>query len=243
MDKKLIHSNNILDGSKYATDFDYRMHHYCINKFKKILLESNCLELGCYYGEMTKKLSRICKNVTALDFDSKCVNETKKACKKTKNVIVKKGDFFTYNNYKHHDVIYFSHSLEHIKNDRKLLDQIFNQMKKDSVLITIVPNGYSLSRQIAVKMGLIPSELVVTDFEKKIGHYRTYDMKTFQSLFKEHDFSHFEFGGIMPKIFSNNQFDKCLKDGIINDSFLDALYQLSNKFSEICSSIYSICRK
>jgi 2-polyprenyl-3-methyl-5-hydroxy-6-metoxy-1,4-benzoquinol methylase len=243
MDKTLIHSNILESGSKFAADFDYMMHNYCLKKFKDQLYDLNCLELGCYHGEMTKKLSKICDKVTALDFDGVCVEKTIETCINYENVFVEQGDFFTYQNYSKHDVIYFSHSLEHVENDKKLLEIIFNQMKKDAILITIVPNGHSLSRRIAVKMGLIKSELVVTDFEKKIGHFHTYNMNTFEELFKSCNFSHSVFGGIMPKIFSNNQFDQCLEYGIIDDCFLDALNVLSDEFIEICASIYSICKR
>jgi hypothetical protein len=116
-------------------------------------------------------------------------------------------------------------------------------MHEGATLITIVPNGYSLSRRIAVKMGLMESELVVTEFEENIGHFHTYNMKIFEDLFKSFNFSELQFGGVMPKIFSNNQFDRCLQEGIIDDCFLDSLNELSDDFTEICSSIYSICKR
>lgn len=243
MDKVLIHSNSLESGSKFAADFDYKMHDYCLKKFKPILEGLNCLELGCYHGAMTTKLSQICNKITALDFDDVCVKKTAELCRSQANVSVEQGDFFSYAKYSDHDVIYFSHSLEHVENDKELLEKIFNEMKEGAILITVVPNGHSLSRQIAVRMGLLDSELIVTEFEKKIGHFHTYNMKTFQDLFKTHNFSQYEFGGIMPKIFSNNQFDKCLQQGIIDDRYLDALNELSADFSEICSSIYSICKR
>ena len=243
MDEELIHLNNLQSGSRFAANFDYKMHDYHLVKFKKIIEGLDCLELGCYHGMMTKKLSKICKRVTAVDFDSVCVDETKKYCADRENVSVVKADFFEYMEYCHYDIIYFSHSLEHIKEDYKLIENIFKQMKKGAILITIVPNGKSLSRQIAVKMGIVESELSVTEFEKKIGHYRTYDMQSFQKIFQTFDFSQLQFGGIMPKIFSNNQFDKCLEYEIIDEDFLDALFSLSDSFVDISASIYSVCKK
>jgi len=243
MNSTLIHSNALQSGSRFAANFDYKMHDYHLLKFQQLIQGLSCLELGCYHGEMTKKLSKVCSEVTALDFDSQCVETTIENCKQRANVSVVQGDFFDYQHYGDYDVIYFSHSLEHTKDDKELLDKIFSQMKEGAILITIVPNGTSLSRKIAVKMGIIESELVVTDFEKSIGHYRTYDMESFQKLFRSFDFQNIEFGGIMPKIFSNYQFDKSLEYNIIDDKFLDALFALSDEFCEICSSIYSVCTK
>jgi hypothetical protein len=74
---------------------------------------------------MTKKLSKICSDVTALVFDNICVEKTIETCKKEGNVFVKQGDFFTYKDYFKHDVIYFSHSLEHVERDKKTLRGYF----------------------------------------------------------------------------------------------------------------------
>ena len=243
MDKRLIHSNSLMSGSRFAANFDYKMHNYHLIKFQSKMKGLNCLELGCYHGEMTKKLSTICSTVTAIDFDEVCVSKTKENCIEEESISVLQEDFFEYKHYSNHDVIYFSHSLEHIEDDQKLLELIFTQMKKGAILITVVPNGRSLSRKIAVKMGIVKSELAVTEFEKSIGHCRTYDMHSFKELFTSFKFSQLEFGGIMPKIFSNNQFDQCLDNEIIDDKFLDALFELSDELPEICSSIYTICTK
>ena len=243
MDKELIHSNSLVSGSRFAADFDYKMHHYNIRLFESFLKNSNCLELGCYHGAMTKKLANVSQKVTAIDFDDVCVASTKENCREESNVTVLQADFFDYEGYEKHDVIYFSHTLEHIEDDRKLLEVIYTKMKKDALLITIVPNGESLSRKIAVKMGIMEDELIVTDFEKSIGHFRTYSMQKFQELFKSFPFSEFKFGGIMPKIFSNHQFDQSLECNIIDDKFLDALFELSDEYTQICASIYSICKK
>jgi 2-polyprenyl-3-methyl-5-hydroxy-6-metoxy-1,4-benzoquinol methylase len=153
------------------------------------------------------------------------------------------SDFSEFEEYKNYDVIYFSHALEHVPDDLKLISHINRQLNRDQVMITIVPNGTSLSRQIAVEMGLMRFPLEITDFEKKIGHYRTYDMKTLTSLFQRSGMNILESGGIMPKIFSNNQFDRSLQAGIIDMNYVKALNKLSAKYEELCSSIYLVSKK
>jgi 2-polyprenyl-3-methyl-5-hydroxy-6-metoxy-1,4-benzoquinol methylase len=243
IDSKIKHENTLNSGSRYAADFDYLMHDFCMNKFSERLKWRQCLELGCYHGEMTKKLSKVCNSVMALDIDEECINASKKACLNHSNVTFFHSDFNNFKNYKNYEVIYFSHALEHVPDDFKLISYINDQMNHNQLMITIVPNGTSLSRQIAVEMGLMKSPLEVTEFEKKIGHHRTYDINSLTNLFKNAGMTILESGGIMPKIFSNNQFDRSLQAGIIDLNFLSALNSLSDKYGELCSSIYLVTKK
>ncbi|MDA7700426.1 class I SAM-dependent methyltransferase [Methylophilaceae bacterium] len=241
--KKIKHENLLNMGSRYAANFDYLMHDYCLKKFNDLLRDKDVLELGCYHGEMTKKLSALCKSVTALDYDNECIDRTLENCSSLNNISCIKQDFMSFRNYKDFDIIYFSHSLEHVPDDFALLKIISNNMAAGQKIITLVPNGMSLSRQIAVNMGILQNELEVTDFEKSIGHFRTYEQSSLSSLFLSAGFKLKEQGGIMPKIFSNNQFDRCLLEKIISIDFLDALNNLSDKYQEICSSIYVVAEK
>lgn len=241
--KEIKHENLLNMGSRYAADFDYLMHDYCLKKFNHLLKDKNVLELGCYHGAMTKKLSSLCRSVTALDYDDECISRTLENCYGLDNVTCIKQDFMSFGNYKDSDIIYFSHALEHVPDDFALLRKISDNMTAGQKIIVLVPNGMSLSRQIAVNMGILKNELEVTDFEKSIGHYRTYKQSTLSSLFLSAGFTLKEEGGIMPKIFSNNQFDKCLLENIISIDFLDALNNLSDKYQEICSSIYVVAER
>ena len=45
------------EDRKYAYDFDYRMHDYMIRTFRERLTGGRGLELGCFEGEFSKKLS------------------------------------------------------------------------------------------------------------------------------------------------------------------------------------------
>jgi hypothetical protein len=87
------------------------------------------------------------------------------------------------------------------------------------------------------------SPLQVTDFERKIGHHRTYDMQSLSSLFINSGMEIISKGGIMPKIFSNNQYDKCIDARIIDLNFLKALNNLSKIYPELCASIFLITKK
>src|SRR5438128_190972 len=52
---------------KYAYDFDYRMHGYLLRAFEPFLASGPALELGCYQGEFTKRLSTRFDDVTVVE--------------------------------------------------------------------------------------------------------------------------------------------------------------------------------
>lgn len=243
IDKEIVHSNTLIDNARYSANFDLIMHDFCLEKFANLVHGKNCLEMGCYHGSMTVKLAAAAKSLTALDNDITSIEMTKIACEMRANVSYACSSFENYSQYGDFDTIYFSHALEHVENDRSLLDTIFKQIKVGALLITVVPNALSLSRQIAMKMGILENVYGVTKFEKEIGHFRTYDQRMLQNLFIDAGFKIVEAGGIMPKIFSNKQFDDSLDQGVINHSFLAALNSLSEKYQDICSSIYIIATK
>lgn len=243
INSKVVHDNIMVSNSRYSANFDLIMHDYCLKKFKRRIKKKKCLEMGCYHGIMTKKLSEIASSVAAVDSDPSCIKYSKAYCKGQKNVNFYLSSFEEYERYDEVDVIYFSHALEHVEDDARLIRRILDKMHVGAELITVVPNALSLSRQIAVSMGLLNSVYDVTDYEKSIGHYRTYDAINLENLFSSAGFSIKESGGVMPKIFANYQYDAAISNKIIDESYLDGLFSLSEKYVEICSSIYVICTK
>ena len=243
INRKVVHDNLLVNNSRYSADFDLIMHEYCLKKFISRIKGKNCLEMGCYHGKMTNKLSEIARNVVAVDNDLSCLEKSAEYCHGKTNIEFFQSDFEGFNRYSEADVIYFSHALEHVENDGGLVNKIYSKMSVGAEIITVVPNALSLSRQIAVKMRLLNSIYDVTDYEKSIGHYRTYDLKGLKSLFQEAGFAITDIGGLMPKIFANYQYDAAISYGIIDERYLDGLFALSDRYSEICSSIYVVCSK
>ena len=47
----------------------------------------------------------------------------------------------------------------------------------------------------------------------------------------------------MFKALANFQFDRALEAGIIDEKYLDGIYNLGMIYPQMCASIYLICRK
>ncbi|KKJ76501.1 hypothetical protein WH95_11820 [Kiloniella litopenaei] len=239
IDRELTQENKAWGNSKYATDFDYLMHDYVLKTLRPLFLGKECAELGCYKGEMTRKLSKEFSSVTAIDIEEKYCDIIKGMG--LQNVSVVQSDFSKYQNYNQFSDLLSLHSLEHVEDDLGLLRHIQTHKSSDTRLHIVVPNGTSLSRQIAVNMGFMSEPLAVTEFEEAIGHHRTYNLELLKDLASRAGLKVIKAGGIMPKIFSNSQYDKALQEGIIDRAYLDAAYALSDEIPELCSSIYITC--
>ena len=237
--KEVILENLEKNNSKYASDFDYLMHDFIIETIKPYFIKDNILELGAYKGEMTKKLLCNFKYVSSIEIIPELCVYLRNL--KFENLQIFQTDFFEFNNYNDYDNIISCHSLEHVEKHKDLLKKIKKSKKDTCRLFIIVPNAFSLSRQIAVNMGLVSHPESITDFEKTIGHYHTFSINKLSIDIKNSGFKILDKGGIMPKIFSNSQYDRCIKNDIINTEFLRASYQLSKNYPELCSSIYFIC--
>lgn len=235
----LKHQNAESDGSRYATDFDYIMHQFCVEKFSRFIVGCDVVELGCYHGHMTNILSKRAKSVIAVDIDEECLRRTQANLDTTENVTLVKAEFDDLRLEKEVDTVYFSHALEHVANPQQTLERLRAGVSA-SRFIMIVPNGESLSRRIAQKLGLVQHRLAVTEFERNIGHNTTFNRGALEYVATNAGFHIVESGGICPKVFSNGQIDRALKEGIINLNFLHALNQLSEELPDICASIYVI---
>lgn len=130
---------------------------WTFNKFSKYL-KGTILEVGCGIGNFTKELSKY-GDVTGIDIDESLINEFKKESRL--RIQLGFGDIeenkFFFNN-KVFDTIVCLNVLEHIEDDKRALQNIFNLLKKDGFMILVVPINKFLFGEI----------------DKAIGHKRRY---------------------------------------------------------------------
>ncbi len=77
---------------------------------------------------------------------------------KSKGFLVFKSIFNSKNNF---DAVFSSNVLEHIENDQKTLDDIYKKLNKDGLLFLFLP----------------AFEILYSDMDKKVGHFRRYSMQ------------------------------------------------------------------
>jgi 2-polyprenyl-3-methyl-5-hydroxy-6-metoxy-1,4-benzoquinol methylase len=227
---------------KYAYDFDYIHRDYMLKRFESHFSpDQKVLELGCYKGEFTKKLTAIFEDITVVEGSSDLITEAKANVNSDK-VTFKNSYFEEMDLDQKYDIIFLVHTLEHLTDRPAVLAKIKSLLSKQGKFIVVVPNANAPSRQIAVQMGLIDHNTAVTDGEHKHGHRITYASDTLRSEMIQADFDVVEQGGILFKPLANYQIDLALDAEIIDLKFLEGCYQLGMVYPDLCASIYAICK-
>jgi ribosomal protein S18 acetylase RimI-like enzyme len=228
---------------KYAYNFDFDViHHYMIESFKHHFVEGNCLELGSFKGDFTKRLIPYFNDIT-------CVEASDEAIKTAKQNLNYDIEYFNslFENVqlpKKYDNIILTHVLEHIDDPVGLLSRIKNEwLSEDGKLFLVCPNANAPSRQIAVKMGLITHNAAITPAEAEHGHRITYTLDTLERDARNGGLNVINRSGIFFKALANFQWDQLLNTDIISKEYLDGCFQLGHQYPDLCSSIMLICKK
>ncbi len=229
------------DERKYAYDFDYILRDYMVKSFSPLFRGGRALELGCYKGEFTKKIVPHFDHVTVVEGSSELLEEAKQNV--GGNVQFIQGYFETVTLEESFDAIFLMHTLEHLDDPVLVLRRVKGWLAKGGSLFLVTPNANAPSRQIAVKMGLIPHNAAVTEGEKDHGHRCTYSLDTLEREARIAGLEITQRGGVFFKPFANFQFDKLLATGIIGNDYLDGCYQLGMIYPDLCASIYLVCSR
>lgn len=144
---------------------------WLIGRVEKFI-KGDILEVGCGIGNFTKKLINF-GSVTTFDVEDQYIKEVKRQLNKFVNVgfgDIEKGDYF-FNDKKFDSIICFS-ILEHVRNDKKALDNLYGLLKDKGFLILVLP----------------AHPLLFGEIDKSIGHFRRYDEKKLIEMIKSKRF-------------------------------------------------------
>lgn len=230
-------------GRKYAYSFDFDvMHPYMMKSFEPFFKPGNLLELGCFKGDVTKRLAEYFDDITCVEASDVAAAEvTKKLGNKVKmyNSLFEDVDL-----PQKYDNIVMTHVLEHIDDPIKVLKRINDEWLADNGRFFLVcPNANAPSRQIAVKMGLISHNSAITEAEKAHGHVITYSLDTLERDAKTAGLKVVYRSGIFFKALANFQWDKILNTDVISNEYLEGCYELGQQYPDLCSSIFLLCEK
>jgi len=232
-----------LAGSKYAYNFDLDvMHPLRLRSFLPFFRPGNCLELGSYQGDFTRRLLPFFDNLTCVEASDQAIESARKSFgDKVKFV---SSRFETANLPVTYDNIVLTHVLEHIDDPVAILSRINREwLSADGRLFLVCPNANAPSRQIAVTMGLITHNAAVTPDEAAHGHRITYSLDTLERDAVAAGLQVIFRSGIFFKALANFQWDMLLKTDIISKEYLEGCYKLGQRYPDLCSSIFLLCEK
>lgn len=244
MQNKRDFNNELKDTAdhKYAYNFDFDvMHKYMIKSFEPFLVNGNCLELGSFKGDFTKRLVPYFNNISCVEASDEAIEIAKKDFPA---ITFYNALFENVTLPEKYDNIILTHVLEHLDNPVSVMKRINDEWLSDKGRFFLVcPNAEAPSRQIAVKMGLITHNAAITPSEAAHGHRITYTLDTLERDARLAGLKVIHRSGIFFKALANFQWDRLLNTDIISNEYLEGCFQLGQVYPNLCSSIFLMCEK
>ena len=157
-------------------DFDKRLIGFRYKTLRPHLRGTVGLELGPAEGQMTQFLKEDFESLTVVDGASTLLD----LIPNYPNLIKVHSLFEDFDPSSKFDTIVMEHILEHVDQPVQLLQRIKEWLAPEGRILLGVPNGSSIHRLAATKMGLLkePCELNHRDLAQ--GHRRVYTRETFR---------------------------------------------------------------
>ncbi|MCX7726197.1 MAG: methyltransferase domain-containing protein, partial [Chitinispirillaceae bacterium] len=215
-----------------------------IEKLKQYvdLSKASVLEFGPAMGHMTEILSKVAKRVVAVDGSSEFLKIARKRLNEAKNVCFYESYFEDIKLDEKFDCILFHLVLEHVKEPIKLLRKIKYYCKKDGIVAISVPNANALSKQLAVKMGILNSIYELTENDRRHGHYHVFDWKKLETVVKKGGLEIIGRHGLFFKLFSDVQNIAILQNHIIGEEQIKGLWKLADELPELAGGIMIVAK-
>ena len=228
---------------KYAYSFDFDvMHPFMLRSFAPFFREGSVLELGSYRGDFTRRLLQRFDDVTCVEASLEAIASANASL--PPGVTMVHGTFETVSLPRTYDNIVMTHVLEHLDDPIAVMARINDEwLSAGGRFFVACPNANAVSRQIAVRMGLIASPSAVTDAERAHGHRITYSLDTLERDARAAGLSVLHRSGIFFKALANFQWDRLLATDIVSPEYLEGCFQLGQAYPDMCSSVFLVCER
>ena len=218
--------------TKEQLDFDKRLIRFRYETIKPKFVGTRALELGPADGQMTQFLVDYFKDLTVVDASADLLAQIPGRPGLTK-VHSLFEEFSPANGF---DTIILEHILEHVEDPVGLLARAKQWLFPHGRLFAGVPNGHSIHRLAAVKMGLLEHPCHLNTRDHALGHRRVYTHATFRADIERSGLCVQEMGGVYFKPLSNAQIQANWTEEMIQ-----GFYQLGKDFPENAAEIYAVC--
>jgi 2-polyprenyl-3-methyl-5-hydroxy-6-metoxy-1,4-benzoquinol methylase len=218
---------------KEQLDFDKRLIRFRFETLKPHFIGPRGLELGPAEGEMTQFLVNEFESLTIVEGASELLARIPERS----NLQKVHSLFEEFEPEGFFNSIVMEHVLEHVENPVCLLKQVKQWMEPEGKLFLGVPNGNSIHRLVAVKMGLLDYPCQLNSRDHLLGHRRVYTPETFRKDIEAAGLVAETIGGVYFKPLSNKQ----IQDNW-DESMIQGFYELGKDFPEIAGELYAICK-
>ena len=218
---------------KEQLDFDKRLIRGRYEALKEYLMGPKGLELGSADGQMTQFLLVDFESLTIVDGAPELLEVIPEAPNLTKVHSL----FEKFKPTEKFNTIVMEHILEHVENPVALIGLAKRWLAPGGRMLLGVPNGHSIHRLVAVKMGLLDNPCQLNPRDISQGHRRVYTPETFANDIKEAGLRIEKMGGVFFKPLSNQQIQDHWTEEMIR-----GFYELGKEFPWNAADLYAVCR-
>lgn len=218
---------------KEQLDFDKCLIGFRYQTLKPHLQGPDGLELGPAEGEMTQFLVHDFKTLTVVEGSSDLLAQISERpnLKKVHSL------FEEFQTEKRFNTIIMEHILEHVNKPVELLLKVKDWLAPDGNILVGVPNGNSIHRLVAVKMGLLKQPCELNSRDHALGHRRVYTQDALKADILEAGLKLVKIGGVFFKPLSNKQIQEHWSEEMIQ-----GFYELGKDFPENAAELYAVCK-
>ena len=229
-------SKHVESVSSFYTDeqlnFDKQLIRFRYESYNHHFRGDSCLELGPADGQMTKFLVNDFKKLTIVEGSMHLLNEIPDH----DNLIKVHSLFEDFKPNELFDTIILEHILEHVEDPIALMQRVKKWLAPDGRIFLGVPNGNSIHRLAAVKMGLLKEPCELNSRDISVGHRRVYTHETFKKDVIASGLEIQEIGGVFFKPLSNGQIQNNW-----DEKMIQGFFELGKDFPEHSAEIYVVC--
>jgi 2-polyprenyl-3-methyl-5-hydroxy-6-metoxy-1,4-benzoquinol methylase len=213
-------------------DFDKRLIRFRYLTLKKHFQGPEALELGPAEGEMTQFLVNDFEQLTVVEGSAELLQRIPSQS----NLIKIHSLFEDFKPKIKYNTIIMEHILEHVEQPVMLLMRVKDWLKPGGKILIGVPNGNSIHRLAAVKMGVLKESCELNERDHALGHRRVYTQDTLRMDVLAARLQLLEMGGVFFKPLSNMQ----IQDHW-NEEMIEGFFLLGNDFPENAAELYAVC--
>lgn len=217
---------------KEQLDFDKRMIRFRYETLKPHLVGPRGLELGPAEGEMTQFLVNEFESLTVVEGAPELLGKIPVR----ENMVKVHSLFEEFEPEQRYNSIVMEHILEHVAEPVALLERVKHWLAPGGKLLLGVPNGNSIHRLAAVKMGLLDHPCQLNARDHALGHRRVYTPEAFRKDIEAASIAVETIGGVYFKPLPNQQ----IQDNW-NERMIQGFYELGKDFPEYAAEIYAVC--